>query len=131
MPDVNTEDVMNLQDFVIEQMKASETQPDRFTKIVEVLKSYAEPDNLMQKTELSQKQVNFITKLILYKHAVKKFLNVDIDFIDTFITSYLELMVSKDRKGRQEFISTLKALGEKASSEDENETMLEKLLAPR
>ena len=123
------EEVTDLNEFALKAFQANAAPSDKFEKIVSVLKAYSEPEQLLQKTELSPREIIFIARLLTYKEAIDKEANVKIPYIDIFLDAYLQAKISKDRKGRNEFIAVLKAIAERAKEEESNEGILDKLFS--
>ena len=117
-----------MNEFALKAVQQQVAAPDKFEKIVQILSKYAEPEQLLQKTELNPREIIFIAQLLTYKEAVKNIADADIPYIDIFLDAFLQAKISRDRKGRQEFISTLKAIAERAREEEANEGLLDKLL---
>jgi len=70
-------------------------------------KELFDKENITTKTELSGEQVMIISRLkVLGEHLKKSY---GIDYFNELIDNFLELQISKDRKSREEFVSTFQS----------------------
>lgn len=74
---------------------------------LEILKELFDSKDVKTKTELSTKQINIMNS----KRMIAKML--DWDRLNESLTDFMQLSISKDRKGRAEFVDGFKADREK------------------
>ena len=84
-----------------------EEKQEKSTSDLEVLKELFSPKNVKTKTELNVKQINLINS----KRMIAKMLKWD--RLNECLNDFMLLSISKDRKGRAEFVDGFKAEREK------------------
>jgi len=103
----------------------------KFKNIIESF--YDMKGNNFTKTDLKARQIKPLAKLhqfaqnatpMMNKHASNEEAKIDVEYIDNFIGNYIEMLVSKDRKGREEFTEMSKS----PSKEKDQEEMVEQLM---